>query len=134
VGDSIIAHRGKPLTVVAWERRGAFCRRLRHLGSVAEGILHVPSMDIDERDSRAVVAHAFNPITWEAEAGQPGLQSELQDNQDYIEKNLKETVLGSKLFIDCSLCNIDTYHFLTVGQSLNTFCRGECLGKGKLIG
>jgi hypothetical protein len=41
--------------------------------------------------SRAVVEHTFNPSTWEAEAGgflscQPGLQSEFQDSQDYIEK------------------------------------------------
>ena len=37
-----------------------------------------------------VVAHVFNPTTWEAEAGrvrgQPGLQSEFQDSQGYIEK------------------------------------------------
>jgi hypothetical protein len=37
-----------------------------------------------------VVAHAFNSSTWEAEAGgfrgQPGLQSEFQDSQGYIEK------------------------------------------------
>jgi hypothetical protein len=39
-----------------------------------------------------VVAHAFNPSTWEAEAGgflssrPPGLQSEFQDSQDYTEK------------------------------------------------
>ena len=42
--------------------------------------------------SRVVVAHAFNPSTWEAEAGgllslgQPGLQSEFQDSQGYTEK------------------------------------------------
>jgi hypothetical protein len=40
---------------------------------------------------RAVVVHAFNPSTREAEAGgflssQPGLQSELQDSQGYTEK------------------------------------------------
>ena len=40
----------------------------------------------------AVVVLAFNLSTWEAEAGrclsssQPGLQSEFQDNQSYIEK------------------------------------------------
>jgi hypothetical protein len=38
----------------------------------------------------AAVAHAFNPSTWEAEAGgvrrQPGLQSEFQDSQGYTEK------------------------------------------------
>jgi hypothetical protein len=38
-----------------------------------------------------VVAHPFNPSTWEAEAdfwvqGQPGLQSEFQDSQGYTEK------------------------------------------------
>jgi hypothetical protein len=40
-----------------------------------------------------VVAHTFNPSTWEAEVGenfwvrgQPGLQSEFQDSQDYTEK------------------------------------------------
>jgi hypothetical protein len=41
-----------------------------------------------------VVAHAFNPSTWEAEAGgflssvrgQPGLQSEFQNSQSYTEK------------------------------------------------
>ena len=45
--------------------------------------------------SRAVVAHAFNPSTQEAEASgslyvqvQPGLQSEFQDSQGYTEKNL----------------------------------------------
>jgi hypothetical protein len=40
------------------------------------------------------VVHAFNPSTWEAEAGrflssvrgQPGLQSEFQDSQGYTEK------------------------------------------------
>ena len=40
----------------------------------------------------AVVAHAFYPSTWEVRQadfwvrGQPGLQSEFQDNQDYTEK------------------------------------------------
>jgi hypothetical protein len=37
-----------------------------------------------------MVVHTFNPSTWEAEAGefrgQPGLQSEFQDNQGYTEK------------------------------------------------
>jgi hypothetical protein len=42
--------------------------------------------------SRAVVAHAFNPSTWEAEAGdlrvrgQPGLQSEFQVSQGYLHR------------------------------------------------
>jgi hypothetical protein len=45
-----------------------------------------------EVGSKAVVVHTFNPSTWEAEQvdfwvqGQPGLQSEFQDNQDYKEK------------------------------------------------
>jgi hypothetical protein len=39
-----------------------------------------------------MVVHAFNPSTWEAEAGGflslrlPGLQSELQESQGYTEK------------------------------------------------
>jgi hypothetical protein len=43
--------------------------------------------------NRAVVAHTFNPNTWEAEVdrslwvrGQPSLQSEFQDSQGYTEK------------------------------------------------
>jgi hypothetical protein len=48
---------------------------------------------------QAVVAHPFNPSTFEAEAGgfligQPGLQSEFQDSQGYTEKPcLKEKKL-----------------------------------------
>jgi hypothetical protein len=41
------------------------------------------------------VSQAFNPSTWEAEAGgfrgQPGLQSEFQDSQDYLKKPKKQT-------------------------------------------
>jgi hypothetical protein len=43
------------------------------------------------------VAHAFNPNTWEADAGgfwvqgQPGLQSEFQDSQGYTEKPCLKT-------------------------------------------
>jgi hypothetical protein len=33
-----------------------------------------------------VMAHTFNPSTWEAVRGQPGLQSEFQDSQGYTEK------------------------------------------------
>jgi hypothetical protein len=44
--------------------------------------------------SQAVVVHAFNPSTWEAEADGflLGLQSEFQDSQGYTEK----TCLGKK--------------------------------------
>jgi hypothetical protein len=41
---------------------------------------------------KAMVVHAFNPSTWEAEAGgflssgQPSLESEFQDSQGYTEK------------------------------------------------
>jgi hypothetical protein len=44
-----------------------------------------------------VVVHAFNPSTWKTEAGgflgrgQPGLQSEFQDSQNYTEKPCLET-------------------------------------------
>jgi hypothetical protein len=41
-----------------------------------------------------VVAHAFNPSTWEANfwvRGQPDLQSEFQDTQDYTEKTCQKT-------------------------------------------
>ena len=52
--------------------------------------LHLLCSIKDTLLSRAVVAHAFNPSTWEAEAGgflrQPGLQSEFQDSQGYTEK------------------------------------------------
>ena len=50
--------------------------------------------EVRKRDThQAVMEHAFNPSTQEAEAGrslwvpgQPGLQSELQDSQGYTEK------------------------------------------------
>jgi hypothetical protein len=50
-----------------------------------------------------VVAHAFNPSTWETEAaawvqGQPGLQREFQDSQSYSEKPcLKKNNKNNKL-------------------------------------
>ena len=34
---------------------------------------------------------------------------------------MKETVLGSKLFIGCSLWKLDAYHLLKVDLKLNTF-------------
>jgi hypothetical protein len=43
-----------------------------------------------QKKSRAVVAQAFNPSTWEAEAGgflSSRLQSEFQDSQGYTEKS-----------------------------------------------
>jgi hypothetical protein len=49
-----------------------------------------------------VVAHTFNPSTWEAEAGlssslvQPGLQRELQDSQGYTEKPCLKQKFRSK--------------------------------------
>ena len=48
-----------------------------------------------------VVVHALNPSTWEAKTGrvqgQPGLQSEFQDSQGYIEKPyLKEPKTNTK--------------------------------------
>ena len=51
------------------------------------------------------MAHAFNPRTWEAEAGrfmssrpqgQPGLQSEFQDSQGYTEKLCLEKTKNNK--------------------------------------
>jgi hypothetical protein len=52
--------------------------------------------------SSGVVAHTFNPITWEAEAssslwvqGQPGLHNEFQDSQGYkVRPCLKKTKKG----------------------------------------
>jgi hypothetical protein len=50
-----------------------------------------------EACGRAVVAHAFNPSTWEAEAGRflssrPAWSTEFQDSQGYTEKPcLKKT-------------------------------------------
>ena len=43
--------------------------------------------------------------------------------------SMEETVLGSKLSIDCSSWKMGTYNFLRVDQRLNTFCGKECLGK-----
>jgi hypothetical protein len=48
-----------------------------------------------------VVAHAYSPSPWEAEAGrflnsrQPGLQSEFQDSQGYTEKPCLETPVST---------------------------------------
>jgi hypothetical protein len=52
-----------------------------------------------------VVAHAFSPSTWEAEAeasgfqvqDQPGLQSEFQDSQGYTEKPCVENKNKNKI-------------------------------------
>ena len=46
------------------------------------GLSVCPSVYTRELSAR----YAFNPSTWEAEAGQPGLQSEFQDSQGYTEK------------------------------------------------
>jgi hypothetical protein len=46
---------------------------------------------------------------------------------------MEETVLGSKLFIDCSSWKMNVYQLLRVDQRLNTFCREECLGRGNLL-
>jgi hypothetical protein len=49
-----------------------------------------------------VVAHTFNPSTWETEAGgflssrPSGLQSEFQDSQGYTEKNCFEKKIKTK--------------------------------------
>jgi hypothetical protein len=52
----------------------------------------------------AVVAHAFNPSTWEAEAGgsprdggQPGLCSDFQDSRDYTERLCLKTKRTNQL-------------------------------------
>jgi hypothetical protein len=50
----------------------------------------------------AVLVHAFDPSTWEAEEGgflssrQPGLQSEFQDSQGYAEKPVLENKQTNK--------------------------------------
>jgi hypothetical protein len=48
-----------------------------------------------------VVAHAFNPSTWEAEAGrgQPGLQIECQDSQGYTEKPCLKKKVTKKIIV-----------------------------------
>jgi hypothetical protein len=35
-------------------------------------------------------------------------------------------IVGSKLFIDCSLWKMGAYQLFRVDQRLNTFCRKEC--------
>jgi hypothetical protein len=61
--------------------------------------------------NRAVVAHAFNPSTWEAEAGgfqgQPGLQSEFQDSQGYREKPCLEKKKINSKWIKTLICNFN---------------------------
>ena len=61
---------------------------------------HLTSNDLVNKTplSQVVVVHAFNPNSWKAERqtdlwvwGQPGLQSEMQDSQDYKEKPSSET-------------------------------------------
>jgi hypothetical protein len=68
------------------ENWGADSRGEGYQDKVAEGVRKGEC-------GRAVVAHAFNPSTQEAEAGgflssrpSPGLQSEFQDSQGYTEK------------------------------------------------
>jgi hypothetical protein len=52
-----------------------------------------------------VVAHAFNPSTWEAEAGgflnsRPTWSTEFQDSQGYIEKPcLEKTKTNKKIYL-----------------------------------
>jgi hypothetical protein len=46
-----------------------------------------------------VVVYTFNPSPREAEAGQPGLQSEFQDSQDYTEKPCLEKTKNKKLWM-----------------------------------
>jgi hypothetical protein len=40
---------------------------------------------------------------------------------------MRKTVLGFKLFIDCSSWKMSACHFLRVDQRLNTFWRKDCL-------
>jgi hypothetical protein len=42
---------------------------------------------------------------------------------------MEEIVLGSKLFIDCSLQKMGAYHLFRVDQILSTFNKKECLGR-----
>jgi hypothetical protein len=56
-----------------------------------------------KKASQALVVYAFNPSTWEAEAGvylssrSACLQSEFQDSQGYTEKSCLKTPTSSKL-------------------------------------
>jgi hypothetical protein len=57
---------------------------------------------VTKSESLAVVAHAFDPSTWEARQadfwvqGQPGLQSEFQDSQGYRETLSRKNKQASK--------------------------------------
>jgi hypothetical protein len=65
-----------------------------------------------------VVAHAFNPSTRKAEAGgflssrQPGLQSEFQESQGYIEKPCLEKQKQNKTKRKDKLCINSPFVFL----------------------
>jgi hypothetical protein len=49
-----------------------------------------------------VVAHTFNPSTWEAEAGRSGLQNEFQVTQDYTEKPHLNLSSGVSILLTCN--------------------------------
>jgi hypothetical protein len=58
---------------------------------IAHGLSFQKKSHVKGSWSRAVVAHAFNPSTWEAEAGRslslrPAWSTEFQDSQGYTEK------------------------------------------------
>jgi hypothetical protein len=79
-----------------------------------------------------VVAHTFNPSTWEAEAGrfvsskgQPGLQTEFQDSQGYRE------TLSQKKAVECNFRrNISLLELVPV-YYFNTTMDGSVLQKEK---
>jgi hypothetical protein len=55
-----------------------------------------------ESKSQAMVAHAFNPNSWEAEAGRflgsrPAWSTEFQDSQDYTEKPCLEKIKNKNI-------------------------------------
>ena len=65
-----------------WSSCDPYLLNMRHY-SVGISVLHYSYSTIKRKGLPGVVAHAFNPSTWEAE---PGLQNEFQDSQDYTEK------------------------------------------------
>lgn len=64
------------------------------------------------------MVHTFNPSTWKAETGQPGLHGDFQTSQDYIVKHyLQKTKQTEKVFCTVELTSDSLAFVFTFQQS-----------------